>query len=234
MSTPLLPQAFWFRLALPCRRIDGLPRIGSGGGCSTSPRRAPCPTCAAGGARPWAEVRVAWNPAGLAVAVEAKGKPGPIDLRRGPDARRRGPGLGRHARHAHIHRATRFCHRFAAISRRAVADPLDVELAQRPIARAGRRPDRPARGAPGAGRAAERRLAPGTVPAGRGAARLRPRDQPPAGVRLPGVRPRPRGPVPGRRPRVPRRRGPEPLVDPGAARRMIRLTRRSGRDTLGV
>ena len=31
MSTPLLPQAFWFRVSIPCRRVDGLPRTGPRG-----------------------------------------------------------------------------------------------------------------------------------------------------------------------------------------------------------
>jgi hypothetical protein len=114
MSTTLLPQVFWFRLSLPCRRVDGLPR--SKGRLLDLPETCALPaTRRLEGQEPWAEVRVAWNPGGLAVAVEVTGKPGPIvhdPLR--PDA---SDSLHlwvdtRDTRN--IHRASRFCHTFSA------------------------------------------------------------------------------------------------------------------------
>ena len=139
MSTPLLPQAFWFRLSIPCRRIDGLPRTGPRGRLLDLPESCALPDLAQlEGGRSWAEVRVAWNPAGLAVAIEATGKSGPIELRRGSHARPTGPRSG-------STRATRAASTgppgsataSPRSSPRAVRGPrLEVELAQRPIARA--------------------------------------------------------------------------------------------------
>ena len=227
MSTPLLPQAFWFRLAIPCRRIDGSASDRPRGGCSTSPSRVALPDLARlEGGRSWAEVRVAWNPGGLAVAVEADGQVGADRLRR---AARRSP-TGSRSGSTRATRATSTGPPGSATGsppavRRAVRGPaLDVELAQRPIARAVA--DAPTCRIETLSARAERLadgLAARALPPRRGAARLRPRDQPPARLRLPGLRPRPRGPVPGRRPRVPHRRGPEPLVDPGTPRAVIRL-----------
>jgi hypothetical protein len=140
MTAPLLPQAFWFRLAIPCRRIEGLPRRASAGRLLDLPASCRLPTTAPlDGLTSWADVRAAWNPGGLAVAVEAAARPGPrmaadeyrpegidglqvwIDTR---DTRT-------------VSRATRFCHKFNARLRGlAGRGALQVEVQQKPIARA--------------------------------------------------------------------------------------------------
>ncbi len=138
MSTPLLPQAFWFRLSIPCRRIEGLPRTGPRGRLLDLPESCALPDLAPlEGGRSWAEVRVAWNPAGLAVAIEATGKAGPITFEEGPTLSN-GAQIWIDTRDTRgIHRASRFCHRFAAkLSPGGSRTALEVELAQRPIARA--------------------------------------------------------------------------------------------------
>ena len=138
MSTPLLPQAFWFRLSIPCRRIDGLPRTGPRGRLLDLPESCALPDLAQlEGGRSWAEVRVAWNPAGLAVAIEATGKSGPITFEEGPTLAN-GAQIWIDTRDTRgIHRASRFCHRFTAkLSPGGSRSALEVELAQRPIARA--------------------------------------------------------------------------------------------------
>ena len=138
MSTPLLPQAFWFRLAIPCRRVDGLPRTGPRGRLLDLPESCALPDLAQlEGGRSWAEVRVAWNPAGLAVAIEATGKSGPITFDEGPTLAN-GAQIWVDTRDTRgIHRASRFCHRFTAkLSPGGSRTALEVELAQRPIARA--------------------------------------------------------------------------------------------------
>ena len=112
MTTPLLPQTFWFRLAIPCPRVDGLPR--ARGRLLDLPTSSALPdTGALAGNPSWADVRAAWNPSGLAVAVEVTGKSGPIT--RDPIGTSAGEGVTlwidtRDTRT--IHRATRFCHRF--------------------------------------------------------------------------------------------------------------------------
>ncbi len=138
MSTPLLPQAFWFRLSIPCRRIEGLPRTGPRGRLLDLPESCALPDLTQlEGGRSWAEVRVAWNPAGLAVAIEATGKSGPMVFEEGPTPSN-GAQIWVDTRDTRgIHRASRFCHRFTAkLSPGGSRTALEVELEQRPIARA--------------------------------------------------------------------------------------------------
>ena len=232
MMTPLLPQAFWFRLAVPCRRIDGLPRAGGRERLLDLPASCRLPTTAPlDGLAAWADVRVAWNPRGLAVAVEATGAARRTRGRRPARGDGRAPGLGRYPRHPR--RQPRDADSATASSAESaqVADARGARCRgqQRPIARA-------IADAPicrrellqRACRAAPRGLADRAVPARRGTARLRPRDNRRLGfayqVRL---RPRAPGPVPRRRPRVPGRREPEPLVDAGTARPGMRVRSRS-------
>ena len=136
MTTPLLPQAFWFRLGATCPRLDGIPKTGKRLLDLPATCRLP-QTALLDGKEPWAEVRVAWNPKGLAVAVEAEGN---LDGLR-PDDRPEGQyGVQvwidtRDTRD--VSRATRFCHRFDA---KLVISPgesgIGVTVQQRPIARA--------------------------------------------------------------------------------------------------
>jgi hypothetical protein len=140
MTTPLLPQAFWFRLAIPCRRIDKLPRTAARGRLLDLPASCRLPTTTAlDGLAAWADLRVAWNPSGLAVAVEAAARPGV----RAASTEDRPDGMDglqvwidtRDTRT--VSRATRFCHKFAARLRGlAGRGPLLVEVQQKPIARA--------------------------------------------------------------------------------------------------
>ncbi len=110
--TLLLPQAFWFRLSIPCQRIDGLPR--SKGRLLDLPDSCLLPKAEEWeGREPWAEARVAWNLKGLALAFEVKGKFTP--LVQTPDHPEASDGVEfwidtRDTRD--IHRASRHCHRF--------------------------------------------------------------------------------------------------------------------------
>lgn len=145
MTTPLLPQAFWFRLAVPCHRIDALPRPVAKGRLLDLPAACTLPaTSRLDGRDPWAEVRVAWNPNGLAFAFEVTGKAGPI-VRDPvlPDASD-GVQLWIDTRDTRdIHRASRFCHRFVALlSPTPKGSSPTVELAPKPIHRAQADPPR--------------------------------------------------------------------------------------------
>lgn len=137
MTKALLPQAFWFRIAAPCPRVDDLP-------LREATRLVELPdTCILPeGARwegrtPWAQVRVGWNPGGLGVVVRAEGLGDPrlsadrpegfADVHLWVDTRDT----------RDVSRATRFCHRFsAAIRLQKPGKGLIVEVAQKPIARA--------------------------------------------------------------------------------------------------
>jgi len=120
MTTPLLPQAFWFRLGMPCVRVEAIPR--ATGRPLDLPASCRLPEFARlEGQAPWADVRAAWNPKGLGVADAVNGLELWVDTRDTRD----------------VHRATRFCHHFAAYlppsSKGPIAEPV---VAQQPIARA--------------------------------------------------------------------------------------------------
>jgi hypothetical protein len=137
MSTtqPLIPQPFWFRLAIPCRRIDDLPRSGRRGLLELPESCALPATTRLEGREPFADVRAAWNPAGLAVSVRVAGKSGPI--RRDPADPNfvDGVHLAVDTRDTRdVHRATRFCHRFSAELTPGATPGLEV--AQKTIHRA--------------------------------------------------------------------------------------------------
>lgn len=137
MTTPLLPQSFWFRLSATCRRVDGVPR-------PSSKRLLDLPdscrlpqTSYLDSKAPWAEVRVAWNPLGLAVSVKAESSLADLAADDQPE--------GVHAVQVwvdtrdtrDVSRATRYCHRFEArLVPGSGKTTLGVKVQQRPIARA--------------------------------------------------------------------------------------------------
>ena len=137
MSTPLLPQAFWFRLAVPCVRVDGLPRAG-GKRLLDLPESCRLPrTAVLDGRDSWAEVRVAWNPNGLAVEVEAEGNLEALNDDDRPEGLY-GVQLWVDTRDTRdVSRATRFCHRFdARLNKGTGKTGLGVKVNPRDIARA--------------------------------------------------------------------------------------------------
>ncbi|MFO0893104.1 MAG: hypothetical protein U0790_28700 [Isosphaeraceae bacterium] len=137
MTKPLLPQAFWFRLAASCPRVEPLPATGPRS-LLDLPEAAAIPDLSAlEGRDSWASVRVGWSPAGLGVAVRSDGfagkLPGPVAPEKFADVH-----LWIDTRDTRdVSRATRFCHRFSAtLTLDKDRRTLRHELAQRPIARA--------------------------------------------------------------------------------------------------
>lgn len=110
MAEELLPPTFLFRFAVPCRRG---PASGPAGGTGLGPQfRLPC-FGELEGRRVFADLRVAWSPQGLTLALDVTG------LRQAPWCRsaslEESDGLHvwvdtRDTRT--IHRASRYCHRF--------------------------------------------------------------------------------------------------------------------------
>jgi hypothetical protein len=138
MSRPLLPQAFWFRLAAACPRVEPLPRTGSRGALLDLPTECALPDLASLDGRPsWASVRVGWCSAGLGIAILADGfsskLPGPVAPEKFADIH-----LWIDTRDTrNVSRATRFCHHFSAgLSLRGDRKALDHEVSQKLIARA--------------------------------------------------------------------------------------------------
>ena len=136
-TAPLLPQSFWFRLALPCLRVEGMPRK-SGRLLDLPESCRLVETASLDDREPWADVRAAWNPSGLGVQVTVTGKPGRIthDLNR-PEASD-GVALWIDTRDTRdVHRATRFCHHVLAwLVPTRKKDEVDVEVFARKIHRA--------------------------------------------------------------------------------------------------
>ncbi len=138
MTRALLPQAFWFKIAASCTRLDEMPRPDDRKRLLDLPSSCALPDGARlEGLTSWAEVRIAWNALGLGIAVIAAGV---SDMQLVPD---RPEGFAdvqfwvntRDTRN--VSRATRFCHRFSAPIRiRGTGRKLEVEVVQRPIARA--------------------------------------------------------------------------------------------------
>ena len=138
MSSTLLPQAFWFRVAALAPRVEGIPRDDDPKSLLDLPSSAAIPDLAAlDGRESWAHVRVGWNPTGLGIAVHADG----LGLNLKTPERPEGfANLAfwidtRDTRN--VARATRYCHRFQvrlALGRDRKA--LQAEVEQRPIARA--------------------------------------------------------------------------------------------------
>jgi hypothetical protein len=115
-----------------------MPKAGRSGALLDLPESCALPVLASlEGTQPWAEVRVAWNPNGLGISVNAQGIT-PQQLV--PD---RPEGFAsvqiwvdtRDTRN--VSRATRFCSRYVASIKSARSQSaLTVDIAQRPIARA--------------------------------------------------------------------------------------------------
>ena len=138
VAKPLLPQAFWFRVAVPCTRVEGIPRQNASSGLLGLP--AACALLdlkSLDGGTPWAEVRMGWNPGGIGITVIG-GEVTPQQL-----AERRPEGFAvaqfwidtRDTRN--ISRASKFCHKFVVrIDHAQTRGRLQAQIAQRPVARA--------------------------------------------------------------------------------------------------
>jgi hypothetical protein len=136
MTSPLIPQAFWFRVSAHAPRVGEIPR--TRGRLLDLPDSCALPDLGAlEGRESWALARVGWNPAGLGVAFEVVDKAGPISPEPGRSNGSDGAQVWIDTRDTrNVHRATRFCHRFSASIVPGSGRSLGVEVAQKPIARA--------------------------------------------------------------------------------------------------
>ena len=135
MAAPLLPTRFLFRFLAPCRYRDP---PWSAKGVPLSDEYRLVGLAELEGQAAWADVRAAWSEAGLAFAVEVRGK----SQRPWCRAARAEDSDGLHVwidtRDVHnVHRAGRFCHRFVFLPSGAgqkldqpVADVLPIHRAR--------------------------------------------------------------------------------------------------------
>jgi hypothetical protein len=130
MSQTLIPPALLFRYSVPCRRIS---RAWSADGLALGEEyRMPC-FAELSGANPFADVRVGWSEGGIALNVTVRGKQQPPWCRDSRIDDSDGVQLWLDTRNTqNIHRAGRFCHRFAFLPVGAghkLEEPLAVLLA---------------------------------------------------------------------------------------------------------
>lgn len=127
-----MPAAFWFRWALECRKVQGVPLESANGPLLDLPDacRLPAPALLEGKSAP-VEVRACWNAAGIGFAFS-----GEFENKR-PDGRAVKVQVWLDTRDARDnHRATRFCHRFEITL--STIDPAapTTSVEEREIARA--------------------------------------------------------------------------------------------------
>ena len=136
MSASLLPQAFWFRLSVSCPRVEEIPR--AKGRLLDLPTSCALPDFGGlEGRESWASARVGYNSGGLGLSFEVIDKAGPISPEPGRTSGVDGVQVWIDTRDTrNVHRATRFCHRFAASLIPSKGKALDVLVEQKPIARA--------------------------------------------------------------------------------------------------
>jgi hypothetical protein len=130
MAEALIAPTMLFRFAAPCHRTDV--RWSADGIKLGENYRLPC-FATLSGAKPFADVRLAWNEAGIALNVAVHGKQQPPWCRDSRIDDSDGVQLWIDTRNTqNIHRAGRFCHRFAFLpigSGRKLDEPVAVLLA---------------------------------------------------------------------------------------------------------
>lgn len=136
-AAPLIPQGFYFRVALPCPKVEGIPRSGKARLLDLAPSCTLPELGSLDGRSRWAEVRVAWNSEGLGVSVEVTGKVGSITHVPDRPEDSDGAQLWIDTRDTRdIHRASRHCHRFHLGVVPGKGKTLDAEVRQLKIPRA--------------------------------------------------------------------------------------------------
>jgi hypothetical protein len=137
-SKPLIPQAFWFRLALSAPRTEGIPKPLRSGKLLDLPASCTLPDFGQlDGVSSWVRVRAGWNSAGIGLMVLAdRYSESQLDPYR-PEGFADVQFWISTRDTMDVQRATRFCHRFVGQVRATGSkDNLDVQISQKTIARA--------------------------------------------------------------------------------------------------
>jgi hypothetical protein len=134
----LLPQVFWFRMAAPCTRVEGIPRPSDPVRLLDLPEVCALPDWGQlERLATWGRVRVGWNARGLGITVLAEGISDQQLARDRPEGFALAQFWVDTRDTRNVNRATRFCHRFTARLELAKSRrQLVVDVSQRPIARA--------------------------------------------------------------------------------------------------
>ena len=139
MTSPLIPQPFWFRPAFRASRLDRIPQDNAKGRLLDLPESSLLPSLGKlDGSASWSKIFVAWNPRGLGISVEVIDKPGRIHREFEGGTSQDGFVVWIDTRDTrNIHRASRFCHKIKAwIVLKSDTSGLEVNVAPQKIARA--------------------------------------------------------------------------------------------------
>lgn len=130
MPATLLPNAFWFRVAVPCREIADIPKTGPAKILFDLPESHRLPDFTSLDGKPsWLDARAAWNNRGLAFQFEVRGKQGAVVASHTPAEYADGVQLWIDTRDARdVHRATKFCHRYFLSFESNVPTNLDMKV----------------------------------------------------------------------------------------------------------
>ena len=137
LMNSVIPATFSFRFAMPIQRIDALPRREKQMLKLPDDCRLFWPGSELSESRIPVRLSVAWNPKGLAIAVEVSGKQHPAVSNVDRPDETDGLQVWINTRNTtSIHRANRLCHHFCLLPNGAGNDGLDPVVRQIPIARA--------------------------------------------------------------------------------------------------
>lgn len=133
----MIPPSFLFRFCYPCLYIPGFPQI-DGDELLGLPASCTLPDTMRLAEKPgWAELRIAWNEAGLGVEVRVKGKSRGVRGEVGKFRSSDGVSIWLDTRsNRDSHRATRFCHHFYFLAGGAGDDSETATAGQTKIHRA--------------------------------------------------------------------------------------------------
>lgn len=130
----VIPQPFWFRLELRCRKLESL-GLKRDRGLDLTERFDLPSTGPLEGLDPWAKVRAAWSSSGLGLSFVVESDSPTRNLNN--PSFFRGVHIWIDTRDARdVHRATRYCHRFTVEVKPRGEKSIDVLCTQRPINRA--------------------------------------------------------------------------------------------------
>ena len=134
--TSTVPHRFLFRYSFPVSRVPRLP--GKRGKLLKLPKACALPDVGElDGAVPFAELRLAWNEAGVGVSVEVRGKQHPPACKPSDPTEPDGLQIWIDTRNTQsIHRASRFCHHFSVLPNGGGPRGDQPTAVQLPIARA--------------------------------------------------------------------------------------------------
>jgi hypothetical protein len=129
VKNKVIPQSFWFRLELRCRKLQTL-GLGPDRGLDLDDRFDLPATAPLDGIKPWAKIRSAWNDHGLGFSIEVESDS--LDRKLSDQLNVRSLAFWINTRDSRdVHRATRYCHLFSIDVKPKGEKSLDVKCVRK-------------------------------------------------------------------------------------------------------